>query len=191
MADPNAWNEDFPDDVIYNVGVLTHDISGTQTVIGMTRGGVSFVSGEERRVVEADGLRHRVIGLTRIARWVDTRFEGTLIQLPSALVDEFMPGSATVSAGTPAVATTTPGPAGTVLAVGDLLVKPTLTFARGSGGTLAIQFFYGEIAEWPGINARDINEGEFQFRIMAAVNPAMVGYSTNLAPFKIIDTAAA
>lgn len=192
MADINAWNANFPNDVILNTGVLTHEVSAAQVTVGITRGGNNFVSGEERRTIEGDGIdRHLIIGLTRQAKWNQCRFEGTLIQLPSALTTKFLPGSATVSAGTPAVGTTTPAAAGYVIALGDCLVKPTLTFARGSGGTFAVQFYYGIVAAWPGMNAKDINEGEFQYQILAAVNPAMSGYSTNLAPFKLIETAAA
>lgn len=191
MPAPNAWNADFPDDVILDFAVLDYDLgAGTRGVVGMTRGGNNFVSGEERRHFEADGLRHRVLGGSRIARWVDTRFEGTLVQLPFAIVEKFLP-STNVAAGTPAVTTYTPVAAGTVLVAANMLLKPRLTWQRGDGGSFAIEFPYGEVGEFPGITAPDLNEATFAYRILAVVDPGSVGYTSNVAPYKVITTAAA
>lgn len=195
MPAPNAWNAAFPNDVILDVGVLTHEVAAVQTVVGMTRGGNNFVSGEVRRAIgtpdaPVDGVRTRIVGMTRILRWNDTRFEGTLIQLPFGIIQKFLP-STVVTAGTPAVSTYTPKAAGTVLALGDLLVKPTLTYGRGDGGTVAVQFDYGEVAAFPGITAPDQGEATFAYSILACMDPAAVGFTTNKAPYRIITTAAA
>jgi len=190
MAAPNAWNAAFPDDVILDNAVLSHEVAAAQVVVGMTRGGNNFVSGEERRHVEADGFRHQILGLRRVLRWVETRFEGTLVQLPFGIIGKFLP-STVVTAGTPSVSTYTPKAAGTVIAVGDVLVKPRLTWNRGDGGTVHVEFDYGEVAEFPGITAPDMNEATFAYRILAVMDPDAVGYTTNNAPFRIVTTAAA
>lgn len=192
MPFPSAWSATFPQDIILDSAVLDYDLgSGTRAVLGMTRGGNNFVSGEERRTAEYDGQRHTAIGTRRMIGWTETRFEGTLVQVPLATYAKFLPGATSVAAGTPAVTTYTPAPAGHVLVLGDLLLKPRLNWLRGDGGYVYVEFDYGEVAEWPGITAQDKNEGTFAYRILAMVDPAAVGYTTSKAPFRVVTVAAA
>lgn len=192
MAFPDAWSSTFPNDVILDNAVFDFDLgSGTRAVYGLTRGGNNFISGEQRRTIEYDGRRHTALGTRRILGWEETRFEGTLIQVPLARVASLLPGNTNASAGTPAVTTYTPAPAGHVLVVGDLLLKPRLNWKRGDGSYIYVEFPYGEVAEWPGITAQDKDEGTFAYKILAVVDPSAVGYTTTQAPFKVVTTAAA
>lgn len=192
MPMPSAWNANLPDEVILDAAVLDYDSgAGTRVVVGMAEGGHNFISGEERRQITADGIRSNILGLRRVLRWVDTRFEGRFKQIPLSTFEKFQSGSAAVVAGTPAVTTYTPAPAGHVLVAGDLYLKPRLNWAMSDGGWLYVEFPYGEIAEFPNIEAPDLEEGRMPYRMLAIVDPAAVGWTPNTPPFKIVHNAAA
>jgi hypothetical protein len=190
MPAPNAWIATFPNDVIYDTGILSHEVAAAQVPIGMTRGGNNFRREPEIRNPPFDGKRHEIATMNRIVGWGNTRYEGNLLQFPTAQATKLEPGSTQATAGTPAVTTTTPIAAGTVIALGFLMVKPRITWNRGSGGTFAVEFYYGLITRWE-LSSQDKDEGVMAYTILPQVDPAMSGYNTNIAPFKLLETAAA
>jgi hypothetical protein len=175
---PSGYNPDFPDDVILDVGVLTHEVAAAQVPIGVTRGGTAFKKNTENRQIPADGLRVPIAGLDRNVGG-RPEFSGTLLQFPTAIVDKFEAGSTAVTdAGPPEVTTITPIDQGTTIVKDKMLVKPTLTYRRGNGGTFAIEFPLGLVMNFD-INAQDKNEGEIPYTIESRLDPDAVGFTTD------------
>ena len=192
MPMPSAWSPTLPDEVILNAAVLDYESGvATRTVVGMAEGGHNFISGEERRHITADGIRTNILGLRRVLRWVDTRFEGRFKQIPLSTMAKYLPGATVTAAGTPLVTTYVPAPAGHVLVAGDLYLKPRLNWAMSDGGWLYVEFPYGEIAEFPNIEAPDLEEGRMPYRMLAVVDPDAVGWTPDSPPFTVVHNAPA
>lgn len=174
---PSGYNEDFPDDVILDVAVFSHEVAAAQVEVGVTRGGNAFKKNTEQRQIPFDGSRVPIAGLDRKIGG-RPEFTGTLLQFPTGIVDKFEAGSTAVTAGTPAVTTITPLDQGVTIAKSKMLVKPTLTYKRGNGGTFAIQFPLGLVMNFD-VNAQDKNEGEIPFTVESRLDPDAVGFTTD------------
>lgn len=190
MPMPDAWNPNFPEEILYNAAVLDFDLgAGTRAVVGMTMGGSNFVEGRVDRDTPADGIRTLILGLSRVSHWDGTRFEGTIKQIPLSTFEKFSPGAVAVAAGTaPVVTTYTPAPAGFVFTAANLYLKPRLNYQLGTTGWAYIEFPYGKVAEFPPITAPDREEATMAYRMMAVVDPGAVGWTTKTPPFKLVTS---
>lgn len=183
---PSGWNADFPNDMIWDNGVVSVDESGTQVDIGVTRGGVAPEFGDENRQVPFDGARVGIAGLDRIITSVPA-ITGTLLQFDEKKGTQFITGATKVTAGSPAVSTITPPKRSTKLTKAMLLKAPRIRYARSGGGFVDIQAPYG-LGSFNTINAQDKNEGEIPFRIDARLDPDAVGFTTDDPGFIVIVT---
>jgi hypothetical protein len=174
---PSGYTASLPNDMIWDVGVLSHDVATVQTALFATRGGVNVLRNIEMRSADFDGRRVKIAGLDRKVG-SDPRFEGTAVQIDETLLAKFEPGSTTVTAGTPAVHTITPLKQSTTIAKSTMLVKPRLTWLRSGGGTVYVQFPLGLVVSYD-IRAVDKTEGEIPFAIESRIDPAAVGFTTD------------
>jgi hypothetical protein len=183
---PSGWNADFPNDMIWDNGVVSVDEAGSQVDIGVTRGGVAPEFGDTYRQPEFDGKRVGIAGLDRI---IDSApvITGTLLQFDEKKSTQFIPGGTKVTAGTPAVSTTTPPKRSTKITKAQLLKAPRIRYARSGGGHVDIQAPYG-LGFFNTINAQDKNEGEIPFRIEARLDPDAVGFTTDDPGFIVVVT---
>lgn len=174
---PSGYNANLPLDMLWDVAVLSHDVSGTQTPLFATRGGNKVLRNIEIRNVPFDGSRVKIAGLDRKIG-SNPRFEGTAIQLDETLLAKFEMGSTTVTAGSPATHTITMLKQGLVIPKSSMLVLPRLTWARSGGGSVYCQFPLGLTVEYD-INAQDKSEGEIPFAIESRLDAAAVGFTTD------------
>lgn len=178
---PSGYNANLPNDMIWDVGVLTHDVATVQTPLFATRGGVKVLRNIQIRSAEFDGRRAKIAGLDRKIG-SDPRFEGTAVQIDETLLQKFEPGGTLVTAGTPAVHTLTPLGQSVTIVKATMLVKPRITWLRSGGGTVYVQFQLGLVVEYD-INAQDKTEGEIPFAIEARLDPALGGFDTDDEPY--------
>lgn len=192
MPMPDAWNANLPNEVLYDAAVFDYDSgSGTRVVVGMTDGPPTFIEGREDRVITVDGVANldAVIGLDRVSRWVRTRFEGVLKQLPLSTFAKFSPGSTSVAAGSaPVVTTYTPAASGHVFTLAEHYLKPRLNWQIGATGWAYIEFPYGKIENFPQISSPNREEGTLPFTLLAKLDPAAVGFTTKIAPWKLVTS---
>jgi hypothetical protein len=174
---PSGYTADLPADVMYDIGVFSHEVAAAQVALGATRGGVPFNKNETLRHVEFDGRRVGIAGLDRIVD-SDPTFEMTLVHIDEAKLVLLLPGSAKVTAGTPAVHTITPIKNSTTIVKGVMLVKPRLTYARAGGGTVYIQFPLGLVTEWTPTGV-DKDEAQHKITVKSRLDPAAVGFTTD------------
>jgi hypothetical protein len=183
---PSGWNADFPNDMIWDNGVVSIDESGSQVDIGVTRGGVAPEFNDEYRNVPFDGKRVKIAGLDRI---IDSApvITGTLLQFDEKKGTQFIPGATKVTAGTPAVSTITGPKRSTKITKAQLLKSPRIRYARSGGGTVDIKAPYA-LGFINTINAQDKSEGEFVFRMEAELDPDAVGFTTDDPGFVVVVT---
>jgi hypothetical protein len=184
---PSGWNANFPNDMIWDVAVLSREVATVQTPLFVTRGGNNARRNNENRQVPFDGSRVPIAGLDR---GIGSRpeFSGTALQIDETTLAIFEPGSTLVTvAGPPAVHTITPLKQSLVIAKTMMMLKPRLTWARSGGGSVYMQFPYGFVLEWD-INAQDKSEGEIPFRIESRLDPAAVGFTTDDPGYVIVVT---
>ena len=100
---PSGYNANLPNDMIWDVAVLSHEVAAAQVPLFATRGGNAFNKAEEHRQVPYDGARVPVAGLDRKVGAVPA-FQGTALQLDETLLALLEPASTTATvAGPPPV----------------------------------------------------------------------------------------
>jgi len=174
---PSGYNANLPLDMIWEIAVLSHDVAAVQTALFATKDGPRVLRNIEIRNAEFAGKRVKIAGLDRKIG-SNPRFEGIGVQIDETLLTKFEPGSATVTAGTPAVSTLTPLKQGLVIPKSTMLVKPRLTWPRSGGGSVYIELPLGLVVDYD-LNAQDKVEGEIPFAIEARLDPAAGGFTTD------------
>jgi hypothetical protein len=182
----NAWNADFPDDVIYDAAVFSAVIDGTRQTLGMLEGEPGFDPKAEYRNPTFNGKRHRVAGMTRVTGW-DSEFKFTLKQIGATSRALLFPGSTETVVGSETEIA--PKSAGELFAVSDLLEAPQLAWARGDGGLWIVRFYYGFVEDAK-VNGKDKEEAGIEVLVKAEVDPTMTDYSTDMCPFIYAQSAA-
>ncbi len=116
-----------PDDIILDTGVLYEG----STVLGVSRGGLTFDPGIETRNVPYDGQKAPTKLLDRIIKRTPV-ISGTFLEASEAHLRRFEPGGATPNV--------TPKPQGTLFASGDYLTNINVVFNCGDGDIITITF---------------------------------------------------
>jgi len=88
------------------------------------------------------------------------------------------------------VITYTPQDAGELIAKGSLIKRPRLTYQISGGGLYQVEFDYGFVTTRT-LSTADKEEGGIEIELEARVDPAAVGYTTDMPDFREIYTAAA
>lgn len=164
-----------PNRLVFDAGVFSYDDGGTRKYLGIRRDSTSYSLAPETRVIEANGIRHRIAGTRRVTRYQSTMDVATM-EIDAEIAELLeMGGTATTAGG---VTTITPIAAGESIAKGALIAKPRLTFKlAGTGGFFAVEFDHGYVAEKE-FESEEGGEGQLTFTLEAEVDPARVGYTT-------------
>jgi hypothetical protein len=118
-----------------------------------------------------------------------SQFTGiTIMEIDAALIALMSVGSTSATVTT--VTTVTPPDAGAVIAKGSLIERPRLTYQISGGGLYQVEFDYGFVSERT-LGTADKEEGGYEITIQARVDPAAVGYATDMPDFRELYTAAA
>lgn len=200
---PSGYIAGLPADVLLDAGLLK--VGGS--VIGVTRGGLSFTNEKEWRNVEFDGKRSPVMGLDRIVGCV-ARFGGTLIELsqanlrrllgqstslggsllndkgaPQLTVAEAAALSVAVAASLTSDALGVPEGAGVLLAANRYVPDLRLVFARGGGGTATVVFPLALCNKYD-VKGQDKSEAEIGFEFEARLDLS-ASTDTDVLPYTI------
>lgn len=96
MANPanNAITTETPENLILDSAAVykNYGVQGTETKIGVARGGASFVVETEYRDIPADGAPGSIKGFRRITK-VTARISATIIQFSKEFIQTNLPGS--------------------------------------------------------------------------------------------------
>lgn len=179
---PSGFTASLPDDVIYDVGVLTVDVADTPTVVGVTRGGLAVEDNSEYRWLEFDGKRSKIEGTARVIKW-DIHIKGKFLQPSAENVGRFIYGSSSAEA--TGVTTITPPAASTLIPASASLENVTLTYGRRNGGYVKIIFPKGVNQKGLNLNSTDNSEGELDVDIEAILGATAAATSTDTAPYKV------
>lgn len=176
----SGFTDTLPDDVIYDVGVLTVEVATVETLIGVTRGGLAFEDNTKYRWVEFDGKRSKIAGTGRVIEW-DAHIKGKFLQATKENLGRFIYGSsqATVTL----VTTITPIAASTLIPESASMENVTLTYGRRSGGYVKIIFAQGVNQKGLNISATDNSEGELDVDIEAVLGATAAATSTDTCPY--------
>lgn len=185
---PSGWNANLPNDVIFDAGVVSHDVATVQTPLFATRGGPNFRENKTNRnwVQFIDGGRKPVAGADRLITDAPSTIEGVSMQIDEVLALLLLPGATKVTVvGPPAVHTITPPQHSTPIAKATLIVKPRLTYPRQGGGSVYWQFPFGYTSTWEP-TGRDKDEVEHRFVIESRLDPDAVGFNTDDPDFDFV-----
>lgn len=195
---PSGYIAGLPADVLLDAGLLK---SGS-SVIGVTRGGLSFTNEKEWRNVEFDGKRSPVMGLDRVVGCV-ARLGGVLLELSGATIQKLLGHGAstnakgapqltvaeaaalTVAAGAALTSSTVgvPDRASVQLVKGNYVPDLRLVFARGGGGTATVVFPLALCNKYD-VKGQDKSEAEIGFEFESRLDLS-ASTDTDVLPYTI------
>lgn len=183
---PSGFTANTTNYVIPSVGILKRDVSGTATVIGLTRGGTRVTVTKEYYNLEFDNKRTNIELLDKIVNHSCT-ISGTLIEFPNDLwTEEIMePGATEATAGTPSTVTVTPAAASSNLASGDYLTNLDLSFKRGDGKDVIYRLPKALCIRYE-IVSQDPSGAEVAFEFESRLANATAASNTDTAPYEIL-----
>lgn len=183
---PSGFSSTTSSNVIRGVGIVKRDVSGTPTVIGLTRGGTRWNVTKEYYNLEFDNKRGPIELLDEIVNHFAV-ISGTLIESPNDLYTEeiFEPGATEATAGTPTTVTVTPAPASTLLASGDYLTNLDLVTLRGDGKSMIYRLPKALCTRYE-LVTQDPAGAEFAFEFTSRLGNTAAQSSTDTAPYQIL-----
>ena len=185
---PSGYRATTPDNLILDTGVFSYLVDDEETFVGVTRGEMGFEPGTEYRGPEYNGKRHKQAGEDRIVGFASKMTGITIMEIDPTILALLSVGSTSSSDGS--VITYTPQDAGELIAKGSLIKRPRLTYQISGGGLYQVEFDYGFVTTRT-LSTADKEEGGIEIELEARVDPAAVGYTTDMPDFREIYTAAA
>jgi hypothetical protein len=183
---PSGFRAATPNNLVLDTGVFSYLVGSTETFVGVTRGEMGFEPNIEYRQPEYNGRRHMMAGMDRIVGFGSRMTGIALMEIDATILALLLPGATAGVVGD--VTTLTPEDAGVTIAKGSLIKNPKLTYQISGGGLYQVEFDYGLVVEKT-LNTADKDEGSYEITIEARVDPAAVGYTTDMADFREIFTA--
>jgi hypothetical protein len=178
IAAPSGYMARTPTDMLIDTGVLSMLVTAVDTVIGVSRGGLTFDPGFALKEIDYDGRRAPIVGGDRVSFRRPT-ISGTMLQLGPEDWRIMEPGAA----GT--VNVVTPKPAGLLLVIGEYVPSLTLTFSRSGPGTVKIKFPYALCTKYGPVGGKDEAEAEIAVTFEARLDRADVLNTDNTLPYII------
>jgi hypothetical protein len=176
-----GFTSSLPTDVVLDSGVLYVNT----TVLGATKGGLTFDPGVTYRNVEFDGKRSAVKLLDR-KMMTAPKLSGTVIELPTGNIARIEPGAVVATTGAWTASTSyQPKRAAGLLVTGDYVAEVRAIWLRGSGGFVQVRFPSALITKYD-IQSQDAEEVSIAIEIEARLDVALSGF-TNVGdvPFRI------
>jgi hypothetical protein len=170
-----------PTDQIIDIGVLSYDVSGVDTVLGVSRGGLGFDPGIDLHEQQYDGQRSPIVGGDRIS-YRRATISGNMLQLGPEDHRIFEPAAGGTGS-TPG--TVLPKAAGISFVIGEYVKNLTLTFTRSGGGTVKYRFPYAICKKYGPIAPKDNDEAEISVNFEARLDRADVANSDSTCPYTI------
>lgn len=170
-----------PSDVLLDTGVLYHG----GTIIGPSRGGLSFDPGSEMTNIPYDGKKSNKAGLDR-KTFVDPVISGRLLLFAAADIARYEHDIASTTPGGNITARKTPKAAGVLFDTGDYIHDLRLVFERRSSGFVQVRFVYALCTRWR-MTGQDRGEVEIDCEFHAR-NAA--GDAEGVVPFVIEELSA-
>lgn len=189
---PSGYDSTTKDSLGLNVAVLYvgAELAGASVTgdkFGLTKGGLKFDPGVKNRMVEFDGLRAPVAGLEYPIDY-DSHIKGDIITLGSAQIGYLLTGADSSTSG--GATTYTPLACSTLYSEGDYLADVYMVTTRGDGGLFIVHFPVARVIKWD-LDTKDKVENTISVDIQAFLSDTDAQSSTDGAPFRIIDVAAA
>jgi hypothetical protein len=157
----SGYTSELPNDVLLDTGLLYVN----STIVGVSRGGLTFDPGIETRNIPYDGQKAPTKLLDRIIKRTP-QITGTMLEADETQLRIFETGGATPNV--------TPKGQGTLFASGDYLTNVDLVFNRGDGGTVTIRFASALCTEYQIVGQVD-SEAEvavtFEARLVHGATP--------------------
>lgn len=179
---PSGFTSALANAICPDVAVLYYDVSGTPTVMGVSRGGLTFEPDVEMRNVEFDGKRSNIELLDRVTKRT-ARFSGTIIEASNTLIGLGEAGSTSATAGTPTTVTITPKAASTMFVTGNYLTNVDMVWTRGDTKTVRVRFAKAIFVKPPTWKSTDNNETEMSIEIECRLGNTAAISSTDTAPY--------
>lgn len=179
MSPFSGYNDNLPDELLNNPAIVMVG----NTLIGVTKGGVSWDPEATIEQVVFDGLRVPAKGLSRIQKY-GGKLAFTLLQMATALeLQQIMPGATTATGGTGVTQIITPKSAGALFIAGDYLTDLRAIWELSTGTSfLALYLPCAYCGKWS-IKGADVGEAEIAAEFACAVD--LTSGTPHDAPFKI------
>lgn len=91
MAAYPGWNTTFPNDIILDSGALWVGANGSGSLLGRSRGGLTFDPGRQIEAISFDGMRAEIEGLHHITAY-NTMIKGKMLSFGSNMLPVLEPG---------------------------------------------------------------------------------------------------
>lgn len=182
MTPLSGYTATLPNDVLLDSGTLYVG----STVVGASRGGLSFDPQKEQRNVEFDGKKSPILGLDRITKMAPI-ISGTMIEFGQADITVYDTGATSSFASATAVTgSITPKKGGTLFVAGDYITSLGLVFERALAGAgfIRVRFPKAKCNKYA-LKGTDGEEAEVDVEFAAVLDMSASGATIADAPYVI------